>query len=104
MGKMVSRRVFLANTGKLVGFCALSHFVMVGKAEETFSSAITDNGPSKAICSKAYVCDEQQYFCDASRTHSCTPNQFSCGTGFSCKPPSTNTTNDKCIPVHAQTE
>ncbi len=37
MGETVSRRVFLANTGKLVGFCVLSHFAMVGKAEETFS-------------------------------------------------------------------
>ena len=104
MGETVSRRVFLANTGKLVGFCVLSHFAMVGKAEETFSGITTDNGPSKAQCKKAYVCEDQQYSCDETDTHSCAANQFSCGTGFTCKPTTANTTNDKCVPVHAQTE
>ena len=107
----ISRRAFLAYSGKLIGIGILSHFAMVGKvfADEpsTSTRGLFDGDKPKDGRECGYQeqnsCGGNGYQCTTKHEHSCASSTFICSTEFTCDPASANDCKDltynKCTPV-----
>lgn len=105
----ISRRAFLAYSGKLIGIGILSHFAMVGKvfADEPsistrglFDGNNTTNGRECGY-QVQNSCKSEKYLCTTEHEHSCSTT-FICGNKFSCSPSDANNCkkldDNKCSP------
>lgn len=102
----ISRRAFLAYSGKLIGIGILSHFAMVGKvfADEPSISTrgFLDGTKDGRECGyqEQNSCGPKKYTCTTKHKHSCASSTFICSNDFTCDPASANDcknlTNNKC--------
>lgn len=107
----ISRRAFLAYSGKLIGIGILSHFAMVGKvfADEpsTSTRGLFDGDSTKDGRECGYQvqnsCGGRKYLCTTKHKHSCASSTFVCSDDFTCDPASANNCKDltynKCEPT-----
>lgn len=98
----ISRRAFLAYSGKLIGIGILSHFAMVGKvfADEPSISTrgLFDGDDTKDGKECGYQeqnsCKTNGYKCTTKHKHSCASSTFICTYKFTCEPASANNCKD----------
>lgn len=97
----MSRRVFLAKSGKAVGLGLLAHFTLIGSLKANDSEGNVAEIRKTCGASVQNSC-KISYTCSGSNSHSCA-SSFTCASEFTCNPVTSNNCNDnernKCVPV-----
>ena len=94
----MSRRVFLAKSGKLIGLGILAHFSILGKlsADDIKNDKIRRKGdvePQTNCGQSVQNSCADDYKCTDTSPHTCA-SSFICVGDFTCKPASKNNCND----------
>ncbi len=94
----MSRRVFLAKSGKLIGLGILAHFSILGKvsADDIKNDKIRRKGdvePQTNCGQSVQNSCKYNYLCSNESPHSCA-SSFTCAGDFTCYPASKNNCND----------
>lgn len=94
----MSRRVFLAKSGKLIGLGILAHFSILGKVSA--DDIKNDKNRRKGDVEPQKNCGQSvqnscliKYECNNNDPHKCM-SSFTCGTSFTCNPAAKNNCND----------